>query len=207
MRQFIIIFIFGIITGVATILLFYDKVKPCDPEVIIREIPVPEPYPVSVPVPEPVWIDTSSIWRMALSTIDSNYIKSLVWVDTADIIREALSKIDTSDILRDYYSTYHYDQTISDDTLFAINLTQRISENKIIGQEAKFTLLKNEIKYINVPTATNYIYVGGVLNTGLRAGITPSITYSNDRALVGAGYDPFNKIFLIDAKIKLFSWQ
>lgn len=208
MKQFLIIFSIGLALGAAlTFFITKELAEPCDPETIIREIKVPEPYPVPVPVPEPVKIDTSSIWKMAIASIDSAFIKSLVKVDTAEIIRMALSKIDTSEILRDYYSSYHYDQTISDDSTMAVQLHQEISQNRILKQSALFRPLKNSVKIIKVPSATSSIYAGVEGYAGPVAGIGPAVSYTSDKFLVGAGYDLFNRAIMFDAKIKLFSWQ
>lgn len=181
--------------------------KDCDPEVIEIEVPVPKPYPVPAPAPDPVKVDTSAIVESILASIkiDTGYIQSLVRVDSASIIDQALAMVDTAEILRDYYSTYTYEQTITDDTTMAVELHQSISRNRIIGQSAIFQPLQSTIHYIQQPL-THSIYIGARLIAGERTGIAPAMMYEHDNVMYGVGYDPLNSLLLIEFNWKLKNW-
>lgn len=98
-----------------------------DPDVIVetRTVIVPGdsiPYEVKVEIPVPYKVE---------------------------VVREIPSNVDTLAILQDYFSSYFYTDTITDDTSITVVIYDRISQNKIVERFATFQNLREKKVVIN----------------------------------------------------------
>lgn len=159
----------------------------CDPDVIIETridtIPGDSvPYKVEVKVPVPY------------------KVLELVTVPTV---------IDTMAILQDYFKTYFYQDTITDDTSMMVILSEKISQNRVIEREVQFQNLR-EISIVTNKVFNkkrNKVYAGlsiGGNATAMNFG--PSLLFQNKKDhIYGYHYEFSQKThnFSLYFKIKL----
>jgi hypothetical protein len=180
-RQAIGVFIVGVCIG---LVLYWALFKPSTPDQVVLydtvriEVPVPRPYPVIERDPYPVY---DTIWR------DSKTV-----YDTIIIIQPT----DTAAILADYYKERYYNDTLRDDHI-EIYLSEMVTTNRIAKREIQYVKYDEQNWQLRAGLSI-YIKPDG-------AGFAPMGYYTNDRWLVGLGYDPLARGVFFSTGITLFS--
>jgi hypothetical protein len=129
---------------------------------------------VYVPQPYPIFVDTSRIDTVILP------------VDSAAIVAEYLA------LHQKYYSTYHYEDTLVDDSTMYIKINSEISQNKPLKYYVDW--------YDRTPTVINNttnIYRQNEFYLGLDIGnqeLSANLLFLSKKGYIfGVGYDPLNK--------------
>ena len=131
------------------------------PETVYDTIHDTVPYPVTQYVPEPVYIDTGSTkWK---------------W-----------HPVDTAAILKDYYSKHYYVDTLANDSLALIIVSDTVSQNRIVSRRKQLSFFHQTIRettLINNPfPGKRKLFMG--LTVGRKPqqfGIGPAVLYTSKR--------------------------
>jgi len=102
-----------------------------------------------------------------------------------------LDKVDTASILKDYFATYSYIDTVGNDTIKAI-INENVSQNKISSREVKFNLLYPTVtKIVTVTKNNRQLYIGLGINGTKELnilGVGPELAYKTKNGyLFGIG--------------------
>jgi len=137
-----------------------------------------------IPKPYPVYIDTT--------TVDSVILP----IDSAAIVAAYLK------VNKLYYSTYTYKDTLKNDSIAYIELTQRITQNKPI--EYNLTYLNKIPSVINNTTniySQNELYLGAGI--GLHS-FTPGLKFKHKKGYIIEGnYDVLNSSITVGAYVNI----
>ena len=140
------------------------------------------PYPVMVKVPYPVYIDS---------------------------IVEIPADVDTLSILKDYFSTKYYRDTITDDTSMFVIIIDTIGQNRIIGRGALFQNLREKaIITTNIYKDTdtkNKFLIGGYAGFNKDQsvfGIGAQLVNKKDH-IIGYSWFPGQQMHLVNYHVKL----
>lgn len=134
-------------------------IKCCSHPTTIKTITVPGdsvPYPVVVKVPVP---------------IDSTIVDTVF----------CNGPIDTAEIIKHYFSKYHYQDTIKSGSVTAI-LNEEVSQNKITSRQLWIQNLRPISVTNTISSQENRFYAGLVISEfDNKVGLGPSIIYSRKR--------------------------
>jgi hypothetical protein len=121
---------------------------------------------------------------------------------------EIPAQVDTLAILKDYFSTHHYEQEFKNEDLRG-TVSSTISQNRILNQKLDYKWLK-PISTTETTEKTTVIsprgfYGGAFVNANsLRVGIGPQISYlTRKEILISAGYDLLQKSIHVGTQFKL----
>lgn len=119
--------------------------------------------------------------------------------------------IDTQAILADYHRLYIYTDTLENDTLYYIVITDSITKNKIIGRELEYKCLKPMV--ITNTLITNIYEKHNKIGIGIYAGVSnlyPLIgimgSYTKDKYVIDVGVG-YKYDIRIGIKYNLFEWN
>jgi len=149
--------------------------------VLTNTVSMPKPYKVEVPTPG------DTIWMPAIKT-----------------------KVDTLAILADYYLKRSYNDSISNDSI-TIYLKESVCKNELQRSQVgyRWKVPSMTIKEV-VLKQKQLLYLGVEPNVNLKKlefGMYLSADIDIERALIGYGYDPYNKQHKFSVKAKLELWN
>lgn len=169
----------GVVESIDTVWL-HSKDKPHSIR-LPKPISIPVPYKVEVPTPG------DTIWMPPIKT-----------------------KVDTLAILANYYLKRSYNDSISNDSI-TIYLKESVCKNELqrshVGYRWKVPSMT--IKEV-VLKQKQLLYLGVEPNVNLKKlefGMYLSADIDIERALIGYGYDPYNKQHKFSVKAKLELWN
>lgn len=117
------------------------------------------------------------------------------------------SDVDTAAILRAFFAVSTYSQSI-EDSLIKANITDTVSQNRIIGRQFTYKLTKPirtiESSTLTITESANGVYLGAYVTGGKSTlGFGPQLGYGYNRLHLGAGWDLINKQVLISGSYRL----
>lgn len=92
-----------------------------------------------------------------------------------------LTKVDTQNILKDYFATYYYKDTVGTDSVNA-TITESISKNKIISRKVDFNIMYPTITKTTIKN-NRQLYIGGGIIGDKETIISfgPGLAYKNKK--------------------------
>ena len=165
-------------------------------------------YPVWNPEPVPIH-DTIVKIDTVHHTIISEYPYYISKTDTI-ILRDTIPAIvDTALILQKHFAYYTYSRSWND-SLLSVSLTDVITENKVMGSEFSYRILRPQTVINNTDITYNYqkyIYAGLSVSV-----MNPKYTSINaygafSRTLIGIGYVPFANGAQLTAAYRIASFK
>ncbi len=166
-------------------------------------------YPMANVLPEPL-SDTVFIYDTVFHEIPDSFPYYVERIDSIKYLDEKIidsiinaNKIDTAEILRRYYAEYTYRRSFSDSLITAV-LIDTLSQNKVMGHNFSYRLLKPQTTVINKTELLNTsLYVGVGTSTKLNT-FNPEIILTYPRGYVGAEYNSINKGFYLKAGVRIW---
>jgi hypothetical protein len=175
--------------------------------IVLMRIMQPDP-PICPECPEITHTTDTITYRdtIYVPVIEKKYVPKYVKVVRFDTIR---TEVDTIEILKDYFASTIYSDTILNDTNGLITIHDEITENKIKSRSVKKKLYPHYTNTtIKVPeTKRIKMYAGiGLNGWSNKFGASANVMIQNKRDHVySVGYDPFNESveFRVYWKIRL----
>lgn len=134
------------------------------------------------------------------ATADTVTLRDTVYLPGPPVVREVPvpvpAEVDTAAILAQHYTERVYTDYIIDEPYLRVSLTDTVFRNRIIGRTANYTYRAPSVR-LNALTLSA---IAGHHHLSLMLG------YRRRRTELMAGYDIYNRSFLIGAKRELFIW-
>lgn len=140
---------------------------------------------------------------------DTVYIKVNNYLPRKDSIHcdTIPTDVDTLAILKDYFKSTYYSDTITNDSTFSLIINDVIAQNSIISREAFYKNLQGQIvkTVTQIPKPVNKFYIGGELlmsKNQQNLYITGTMCSKKDK-IYTLGFDPVNKAFNVGFAINI----
>ena len=124
--------------------------------------------------------------------------------------RDTIRDIDTVFVTKDYYSYHIYDRHW-EDTLLQVDLRDTITENRFLGNDFRYKILRPQqiINYTqdNSIHYSTYLYASVGIPFNNPNSFDISIYLASKRFLIGGGYLPLQKGFVLNAGVNIARFE